>query len=100
MIVQRITYTLKPGCMQEAVAMVTAEIEKEPPPHAVRVYSPGTGSWDEITLEFEFESVAQSDEHWEQWLAKPGTTEYLAKFNELMTPPTRSEFRNITEFNR
>jgi hypothetical protein len=100
MIVQRITYTLRPGRMQEALDMVFSQIEKEPPPHAVRVYSPGTGSWDQITLKFEFESVAESDEHWGQWPAKPGTSEYLAKFNELITPPTGSEFRAMKEFNR
>ena len=100
MIVQRITYTLKPGRMPQALAMVSAEIERVSPPHAVRVYSPGTGSWDEITLELEFESVAESDEFWEQYRANPGTSEYLAKFSELTTPPTRGEFRSIMEFSR
>jgi hypothetical protein len=48
----------------------------------------------------EFESVAESDEFWEQYRANPGTSEYLAKFSELTTPPTRGEFRSIMEFNR
>jgi hypothetical protein len=84
MIVQRITTPVKVGCMDKLVAMTKAEIAKWDKPPKYRLYTPVIGKMDNISIEFEFENLAEEDKFWVAWFARSETLEYISKYNQLV----------------
>jgi hypothetical protein len=83
MVVSRITVNIKPGRLEEAVAVLRAEVERAQSPGATRIYWGGVAPLDVVAIESEYESEAQyetwSAEHW----ADPGTAVFMKHWNEL-----------------
>jgi hypothetical protein len=96
MIVQRGTFRIKPGRMDEAAALVLAEGEKHPP-RAFRVYTPHTGPVGILAMEWEFENLAEYERYWAEWDAKPETAAFSEKWNELREAGGTLEIWNLAE---
>ena len=88
MIVNRRTFTVKPGRMQEAVESVVKETaaEKERGGYSgtVRIYTSSIGQFDQLAVEWEYESLAEYEKAWAEWGARPTTAEFMEKWIELV----------------
>ena len=62
-----------------------------------RLYTPSISKLDHIVAEFEFENLTKLDKIWENWLAKPETTAFYEKMNELIEAGGYSEVWNLVE---
>ncbi len=103
MIVQRQTLMAKPGCSQEAIDVVLAELAAEAWgiglfTHALRAYTPRFSGQPglELVIEWEFEDLVEFDRFWKEWSALPTTPAFSEKFNLLIEQGTyRNEIWNV-----
>ena len=99
MIVQRLTFHVKVGCMQQVVDLVKAEGAKLENPPKWRAYTPRfTGVGDVFVEELEFENLTQLEEHWDAWFARPDNPEFFQKFHQLIEPGTANEIWDLVSF--
>ena len=91
MIVQRNTVRLQLGKLQEANALVKAELERVRFPNAARVYAPKFGVADMHIGEYEFANLAELEQFWTNWNAQPEAQAFLQKYSELIQPGMVSE---------
>ena len=96
MIVQRGTFRIKTGHMDEAAALVLAEGKSHPPKH-FRVYTSHTGPVNTLAMEWEFENLAEYEQYWAESDAKPETAAFLEKWNELREPVGATEIWELAE---
>ena len=95
MIVNRRTFNVKPGLMEEAVALLKAGFEAFPAyTGAYRIYAwsilaaaPG----DVMVVEFEYEDLEAYQRLWTEWAASPGAAAYFEKSGELFDRGGSSE---------
>jgi hypothetical protein len=87
MIVQRITVHCKPGKVNEAIALVKAEIATSNFPHAVRMYTPQVDTSNSTINEYEFENVAELEQFWAKWETRPETSIFHEKYGLLIELP-------------
>ena len=97
MIVGRVSARVKFGRMEEAVALVKAEWQRYPLPHATRIYTSNLGPTDTLVLEFEFESMAEYEKFFAGWGADPGTAVYAQGVGELLDPGGTSEIWDLRQ---
>jgi hypothetical protein len=83
--------------MEEAVALLKAEIERAPSPGVIRVYTPNVTPLDVLAIENEWESVAQSEKWWTEHNADPGTADFYKRWHELRAGGGTNEFWNLVE---
>jgi hypothetical protein len=81
MIVDRRTFIVDRGRMETAVGMLTAQ--RADAPHAYRIYTPIIGPFDRITVELEFESLAELEQFWNGWFARPETATFFERWHQL-----------------
>lgn len=97
MIVNRRTFTAKPGRAEELAAMIVAEIERVGAPGRTRVYVVSIGRFDEVAAEWEYEGLEEYERDWAEWDARPETPEFLEKFFELLVPGGTNEIWELIE---
>jgi len=93
MIVERSTVKVKQGCMEELVALAKSEGEKEG--WSCRIYSPNKAPRDTLVVEWEFESLAESEKYWAEWWAKPETAALMEKWYALTERGGNEEIWNL-----
>ena len=91
MIVLRYVRRLKHGRGSEALALVKAEVERHPPPHAARFYSNYIAPGPTLVMEYEFESLAELEMYRAEWSADPESAAFGAKLMELLEGETDVE---------
>ena len=91
MIVERVTFNVKPGCMEKLIELIKSENAISSFPHKWRMYSPGFGKYDVFAMEFEFESLAELEKFWPVFFARPSAAEYEQKWNEFVLPGGTNE---------
>ncbi len=69
MIVNRRTWLVKRGCMEEAIAVTEANMERITFPHASRGYASNIGPTSRVVLEAEFENLAEYEAFWAGFFA-------------------------------
>ena len=70
MLVNRQTFNVKRGHTAEVVASLKAATEQfSSYKHAFRIYTPETGSFDVVAVEWEYESLEEYDRLWTEWRA-------------------------------
>jgi hypothetical protein len=98
MVVNRRTFNIKPGRMQDALALVRAEIDNRPMGfRAVRAYAPNIAPFDVLAFEFEWDSVAQAEQEWDKWNASDAAAEFLPKWADVVAGGGTNEFWNLAE---
>ena len=95
MIVNRLTYTVKLGRMQELLDFVNADRKKHG--YNYRMYQSNIGTFDQVAFELEFEDLAAFDKFWSEWIALPETAAFMEKFNEMTLPGGTNEIWNLIE---
>jgi hypothetical protein len=96
MIVERFTWTVKPGYMDKFIELLKAESVK-PPQFKWRIYISNISENDTVAEEFEYENLAELEKSWDEWFAKPETAEFLKKFDECREPGGENTIWNLIE---
>jgi hypothetical protein len=91
MLVNRMIWTIKNGRMDEAVAIFKAEKERLAGRVPVRIYTPGIGAFNMLSVEHEFADLQAYTRFWQEWTGSPHYAETMTKFNDLALPDGRSE---------
>ena len=97
MIVNRRTFSIKRPRMQETVDWLRARWKEFNHPHAIRVYTPNIASFDILTFEIEFESLAGYEKFWADFSARPETAEFMSKWYELTEGGGTNEIWTLEE---
>ena len=95
MIVNRRTFVVKRGCMQDLVAMVKAEQERLNVAITFRVYTPNIAPLNLVVAEWEFESLQEYEKFLADWRASPETAEFMKKWYELTESGGVNEIWNL-----
>lgn len=83
MIIQRNTFITKPGCLDDAVELAKAEINREN--INARVMYPLFGPFDQGAVDFLFHDLAELDMFWKAYLSSEAAAKFLAQWSELIT---------------
>lgn len=101
MIVNRRTFNVKVGCMEEAVALVLGEIaadsERGGYTGRIRVYTSSIGTFDQMAVEWEYQDLAEYEEMWAEWAALPTTAAFMQKWIELVKEGGTNEIWDLAE---
>ena len=97
MIVMRVTMNIKPGRMEEAAALLKAEIDRSRPSSVHRVYVPNVAPFDVLAVEGEWESVAESEKWFAEYGASPGWADFQKQFVELRASGGTNEYWELVE---
>ena len=96
MLVDRRTFYIQAGHIEETVQLLLAEIKRVGHP-TVRCYLSRTGRFNTLAVEHEFESLAAYENFWEAWSASPEGQAVLAKWEPLNEPGGTSELWTLLE---
>ena len=77
-IINRRTFSAERGKLQEAIDLLRQAAKGAR--YSYRICSSYYGVFDAITLEVEFESIAQMEEAWAEINAGPGMAEFMSKW--------------------
>ena len=84
MLVNRRTFNVKVGRVDEAVAFIKSEAERfSDYTGPIRIYTPETGSFGVVAVEWEYESLEEYGRLWAEYGATPETPAAMVKWNEL-----------------
>ena len=81
MIVDRRMWTVKHGCMQEAVAFLKSFLEGSG--LTLRVYTSRVGPDDTVVAETEHESLAEMESFYKEWFGRPDIPALAEKWNAV-----------------
>lgn len=97
MLVDRRTFFVKRGRMEEAAPLLKSIMTRYHHPLPVRVYAPYIGSIDLIALEIEFENLVQYQSFWDEWYARPESSEALKKWYDITEPGSEQVIWSLAE---
>jgi hypothetical protein len=97
MLVNRLTRIVKNGCMQKAIDLVQAEIERAGAPDATRICTAYAGPTGVMIIEHEFSDIGELDQYWKTWFADPESAAFREAFGKLTKPGGANEIWNLHE---
>ncbi len=83
MVMNRRTFIVKRGRMQEAATVLKAEVQRSPNAHRTRIYVPEVAPFDVICAEGDFDSLAEYERYGTEYFAQPETSAFLERWFEL-----------------
>ena len=83
MIVNRRTFVAKKGCLEEAAALMRAEVERTALPNTQRICIPVVAPFDLLVYEAEYENLEEYERLWTEWGASPEAAVFMEKWNAL-----------------
>ena len=83
MLVERREHRMKPGTVEQALALVKETMSFPKCPQAKCVYRSRIGPGDTVTIEWEWESLAQYEKAWAEFSATPGWASFLKKWTPI-----------------
>jgi len=95
MFVQRLTYRVEAGYVEEALEMIKGEIAKGDTP--TRVYQSYISPGDMIVQDLEFENLADLQAFWTEWFSQPDTTKFMQRWSEIVESLVTNEVWRIVE---
>jgi quinol monooxygenase YgiN len=97
MLAYRTTWIVKPGRMQEALELLTAEVNRTKPKNAVvRIYTPNI-SPNVLVFEEVWESTEMHDKVWAEYNQDPKTSAFREKSREVIERIIGTDRWNVTE---
>ena len=86
MIVQRITFHVKPGSKPKAIEMIKEAKTRVEVPHGVLTYTNYiAGEGHVLIREFKFENIMELEEWWEKFNSHPDVPAFEERWNELVS---------------
>jgi hypothetical protein len=99
MILHRVEFTTKRGCVQDALALLKTASNRPGSLHVrQRICTRCIGRFDTIILEIEFSSLADLEVSWAAWFASPEGAEFNKKWFELTEPGATDQVWTISEW--
>ena len=98
MIVDRRTYNIKLGHMQEAIELLKFEINaviEQGISLPYRIHISRFGRFDQLATEYEFENLAAQEKFWTEW--QPKNPEFIDKWFGLMQGEIQLEIWDLVE---
>jgi len=96
MYINRRIFIAKRGKFEEAVALLMSA-ETSRPKESIRISVAYFGEFDTIALELAFDSLAEYEAFWDQFMEEPGMEEFMAQWNELTESGGSNELWRIAE---
>ena len=101
MIVNRRTFYIKSGRMQDAVQLIKQEIaagrETGGPSRGSRIYVSETGQRNRLAVEWDHESLAAYEQFWAEWATRPTTPAFMEKWLALFDSSSINELWNVPD---
>ena len=97
MLVARTTIIAKTGKTGEVAQLVKAELERVTPPRTLRIYTGSYTASNEVISEIEFESLAEMEGFFDEWLSTPEGLNYMKTMDELRVGSYNTEIRRLME---
>ena len=101
MIVNRRTFNIKSGHMEDAVQLLkqedAAERERGGYSGPIRIYVSETGQFDRLAVEWEYENLAMYKQGWAEWGARPTTPAFMEKWLTLTAEGGTNEIWNVPD---
>ena len=94
MYINRRTFKVKPGAMEEAVKLAKYEIERSESNGIV--YTAEFGPFDVMVVDFQFESLAEYQKGWSEWATTPEAVKFLEKWHTLVESGGTNELWLVT----
>ena len=99
MILHRLEFTSKRGCLQEAVAWLKTMAKRPGSLHVrQRICTRCIGRFDTIVLEIEFKSLADLETSWAAWFASPEGAAFNKRWFELTESGATDQVWTISEW--
>jgi len=95
MIVNRRTFVVKRGHMDDIVALIQVEIKRTN--SVPRLYVAETGAFDTIAMEWELENMAEYEKQWAEYFASPDTNKFMEKWYEFTEIGGTNEIWNLVK---
>jgi hypothetical protein len=97
MLVQRLTFQVKPGNQEKAVELMKESRAILDDPHGSRIYTSYIGPFDVVVYELEVENLTELDAYWAAWWSSPETAAFMEKWNALVVSGGGSEIWTLVE---
>jgi hypothetical protein len=98
MIVNRRTFIVKAGYMDQLLALMKAAKEQfSTSAHAWRSYAPEIGPIDVVAFEWEYGSLEEYEKDWAEWGATPESAAFMEKWNQLTESGGSNEIWRLVE---
>jgi hypothetical protein len=97
MLVNRRTWIVKRGRMQETLELFKAEGRRINSPIPTRLYAPNIGSFDLLAMESEYESLEVFEKFWAEYYNTPEAAVFQEKLYELTEVGGGDEFWILVE---
>ena len=97
MIINRRTFSVKVGKMDEIVAVLSSggDIVSDRP--AGRILVSSIGTFDRVSLELEFESLAHYETWWQTWNESSASEDVMQRFNACIDPCGVNEIWEVAD---
>jgi hypothetical protein len=96
MIVERWTIQIKPGRVDEAVALLVSERDALQHPYTIRISTiMFGGKADRVDWRCAFESFAQHEQFWSDWEASPRSKLFFEKWLPLIDPGSEHDIWDV-----
>jgi hypothetical protein len=96
MILERWTFQIKPGRVDEAVALLVGERDPGESPYTIRISTIMLGGKsDRVDWRCAFESFAQREQFWSEWAASPRSKLFLEKWLPLLDPGSEHDLWDL-----
>ena len=98
MIVNRRTFVVKRGRIDEFLALIEEGREQSSSSaRAFRVYTPDISSFDEVALEWEYESLGEYERDWAEWGTTPESAALQERVYDLTETGGTNEIWRLVE---
>lgn len=101
MIANRRIFNTRTGRRENAVEWLQREVAAEKAlggfPGKTRIYVSSIGQFDQVVYEAEFESLAEYEEAWATWAARPTTPDRMKEWREFVKPGGTNEIWELVE---
>jgi hypothetical protein len=97
MIVQRITFQVKPDAEEKVVELLKQSRAAGENPDRMRIYTPSIAPLNAVVAEFEFENLGEMDGFWTEWFAAPETATFMEAWNAVMGGGGSNEVWTLVE---
>ena len=97
MIVQRITFQVKPDAEDNVVELLKQARATGENPDRMRIYTPSIAPLDVVVAELDFENLAELEVFWAEWFAAPETVAFMEAWNAVMGGGGSNEVWTLVE---
>jgi hypothetical protein len=97
MVMNRRTFIVKRGRMQEAATLLKAAAQRSTNARAYRIYVPEFAPFDVLCIEGDFDSLAEYQQYWAEYFAQPETTAMLERWYDVTETGGTNELWELVE---